>query len=145
MNKYRIIAGGLVTGAIIRLGGVIASMYVENTVAGIPVDTTPEGVHVVRALSFGLLSVLLYALIIPRQGKGRSTALTAGLLVVIIGAVFPPLDVLLGGTYPSQAVLIHMVWNVVMIPLAVLIGCEFYTEERGDAPARGTVASNAAR
>jgi hypothetical protein len=129
VNKYRIIVGGLVTGGIIWLGGIVARMYVEKTVPGIPLDTTPAPVHVIRALSFGLVSVLLYALIIPRQGNGRSSALTAGLLVLIIGAVFPPLDVILGGAYPSQAVLIHMVWNVVLIPLAVVAGCEFYREQ----------------
>jgi hypothetical protein len=111
------------------LGGLIPRLYIANTVAGIPSDSTPAPVHVIRALSYGLVSVLLYALIIPRQGKGRSTALTAGLLVVIIGAVFPPLDVLLGGSYPSQAVLIHMVWNVIFLPIAVVAGCELYRED----------------
>ena len=140
MNKYRIVVGGLVTGGIIWLGGMIARMYVEKIVPGIPSDTTPEPVHVLRALSFGLVSVLLYALIIPRQGEGRSTALTAGLLVLIVGAVFPPLDVLLGGTYPSQAVLMHMVWNVVLIPLAVFVGCGFYREEESHALAESATA-----
>lgn len=129
MNRYRIVAGGLIAGAIIWMGGTIARMYVEKTVRGLPFDSTPQPVHVIRAFSLGLLSVLVYALIIPRQGKGRSTALTAGLLMVIAGAVFPPLDVLLGGTYPSQATLIHMVWNVVMIPFAVLAGCEVYRDD----------------
>ena len=128
MNKNRIIFGGLVAAAIVWIGGSLANDYIRSAVAGLPDDRTPEPVNLVRAIGVGLLSVLLYALIIPRQGKGRSSALTAGLFTYLAGAVFPPFAVLLNGAYPSRAILIQMVWNAFLIPFATLIGCSLYRE-----------------
>lgn len=128
MNKNRIILGGLFGATVIWIGGALVRLYISSSVAGVPSDGTPEAVHVIRAIGLGLLAVLIYALIIPRQGRGISTAVTAGLLTFLAGGVFPPFAALLGGLYPSQAVLIQIVSHAVLIPLAAVAGASLYAE-----------------
>ena len=71
-----------------------------------------------------------YALIVKARGQGIETALTTGMLIFLIGALFPPFAMAMNGSMPGRAFLIYLVWNAGGIPLATLAGAQFYREQR---------------
>lgn len=128
MNRNRIVISGLTAGVFILGMNMLSLEYASAHVASLRADTNPLSFHIVRSLLLGLVSMLLYAIIAKARGHGTETALTTGLLVFMIGALFPPYALGSNGSVPDQALLIYIVWNAVGIPLATFAGARFYRE-----------------
>ncbi|HUQ47105.1 MAG TPA: hypothetical protein VM053_02550 [Gemmatimonadaceae bacterium] len=128
MNRNRIIGSGLAAGVFILGTNVLVAEYVARHVANVPADSTPFGVYVGRMLILGVVAMLLYAIISKARGMGNETALTTGILVFLIGVLFPPFSVSMNGAMPGRALLLYIVWNAIGIPIATLAGAQFYRE-----------------
>ena len=134
MNRNRIIISGLAAGVFILGMNMLSPEYAVGHVANLTADNNPLSFHVVRSFALGFVSMLLYAILAKARGHGNETALTTGLLVFMIGVLFPPYALGSNGRIPDQALLIYIVWNVIGIPLATLAGAQFYREQRGALP-----------
>jgi hypothetical protein len=107
------------------------------------IETDASVENVLRSLFLGVISTLLYAIIANARGQGIDSALTTGMLVFLIGVLFPPFAMAMGGSmpgraYPHLSLLIYIVWNAGAIPLATLAGAQFYREQLApmESPAR---------
>jgi hypothetical protein len=123
MNNRLVLMGGLATGALVASGQTLLLL-----VPGMEPSGMPLAVSVLRSLLLGCGCVLLYAALLPRFGPGVRTALTAGVFVFLAGVLFPPFEFALrdGG---GRDLLIAVVWNAVLVPLATLAGASVYREE----------------
>jgi hypothetical protein len=128
MNGNRIVVGGVAAGVIILGANMLVADYIAANVANVPADATPFAVHLIRSLFLGVGSVLLYAIISKARGAGIETAFTTGLLVFLVGVLFPPFTLAMNGSVPGRALLIYIVWNAVWVPLATAAGAQFYRE-----------------
>lgn len=139
MNTKRIILGGLAAGLIITVGEAILNVLVLGIAQAdthrSPAGGMPIGVFALQCVMLGIGCVLLYAAMRPRLGAGPKSAVTAGLLVFLIGATFPPLALVMPAFSPSRAALVAMIWNAVEIPLATLVGAWIYREQMATWPA----------
>ena len=129
MNRNRIIISGLVAGVFILGMNMMQLEYAAANVANMPAENNPLSFHVVRSFALGLVSMLLYAIIAKARGHGNETAITTGLLVFMIGVLFPPYTLGSNGSVPDQALLIYIVWSAVWIPMATFAGAQFYREQ----------------
>ena len=145
MNAKRILMGGTIAGVMVAGGETLLAMWlVRRDTTGLvaeAVSATPFGIFLLKSFSLGLCCVLLYALIRPRIGAGAKTAITAGLLAFLLGVLFPSFGDTMSGAFPSNLLLISIIWGAVELPIASLLGAYLYQEESGPAP--GSFASNA--
>ena len=126
MNAKRIISCGLLAGAVIVIGEIVRQAILTNAT---PTDSsTPLGVFILRGMSLGIFCLLLYAAVRPRLGAGVRTAVTVGILVFLVGTLFPPFGLTMQAFAPSQVLLETIIWNAVQIPLATLAGAWLYRE-----------------
>jgi hypothetical protein len=137
MNTKRIIAGGLLAGLVINIGETILNVPIigaEFDAAlqslGAPaMSGATIGLFVVMCFLLGILAVWLYAAVRPRLGPGPKTAFTVGLVVYLLGYVFPNVGMIAMGIFPSRLIVISLVWALFEVPLAVLAGAWVYKEE----------------
>ena len=145
MNAKRILIGGTLAGVIVAGGETLLTMWlVRRDTTGLvaeAVSATPLGIFLLRSFSLGLCCVLVYALIRPRVGAGAKTAITAGLLAFLLGVLFPSFGDTMSGAFPSNLLLLSIIWGAVELPIASVLGAYLYQEESGQAP--GSFASNA--
>lgn len=137
MNTKRIIVGGLLAGLIITIGETVLNVLIiakdvqasvhESTMSGMPI-----GVFLLRCSILGIVSVLLYAAMRPRLGPGPKAAITAGILIFLIGTLFPPFGLTMNGGFASRALLIAIIWTAIEIPLAAVAGAWLYQEETSE-------------
>lgn len=153
MNIKRIIVGGLLAGLIISVGETILSMVVigknlQAEMHGSAISAMPIGVFVLRCSLLGIGCVLLYAAMRPRLGPGAKSAVTAGILVFLLGVLFPPFGLTMTGFSPSRVLLVATIWDAIEIPLAAVAGAWLYCEEtsemKRERPWRGNVTDAAA-
>lgn len=138
MNTKRIIVGGLLAGLIITIGETVLNLLiigkdVQASLHQSPMGTTPIGVFVLRCLVLGAVSVLLYAAMRPRLGPGPKSAITAGILVFLIGTLFPAFGLAMNGVFPARALLTAIIWGAIELPLATVAGAWLYREETSEA------------
>ena len=136
INTRGVVVGGLVAGLIINVSEYIlnepvlgARMMAELTAHNLPpVGGSAIAVFVILGFVLGLVLVWLYAAIRPRFGAGPKTAAIAGVLVwfldyfcgsVVLGAL---------GLFPTQLILIGLVWGLVELIVAALVGGRLYSE-----------------
>lgn len=124
MDKTQILLGGLIAGVIIALGEGLRSIVLSAQIS----PSMPLAVLVIRSLTLGLVSVLLYAAMIPRFGSGVKAAAQCGIIVFLIGAAFPPFGMTTNAFPNPNAVLVAMIWNALAIPLATIVGGLAYRE-----------------
>ena len=125
MNPRRVATGGIAAGAILATGGAGLGRFLAESGWA---DPTPRAVVILRAMILGIGCVLLYALIIPRLGAGMKTAATAGLLVFLVGVLFPPFGISMNGAFEARLLLYSVIWNAVLIPVAAMAGGALYRE-----------------
>jgi hypothetical protein len=127
VNTKRILLGGLLAGSVIAVGEVVrqAIMTAEASASG---ASMPMGVFVLRGVSLGIFCVLLYAAVRPRLGAGVKTALTVGVLVFLVGILFPPIGLTMQAFAPARLLLETVIWNAIQLPLATVVGAWLYRE-----------------
>ena len=126
MNAKRIIPCGLLAGAVIVIGEIVRQAILTNAT---PANSSmPSGVFILRGASLGIFCLLLYAAVRPRLGAGVKTAVTVGILVFLVGTLFPPFGLTMQAFAPSQVLLETIIWNAIQIPLATIAGAWLYRE-----------------
>ena len=138
MDAKRVVAGGMAAGVVIGAATVMMNrIMTSRDPTGVDDSAdraTPVGVFVMRSIALGIMCVLLYALIQPKLGEGVKTAVTAGLLVFLVGVLFPSFGYTMNGSFPSRYLLGSIVWSAVVIPCATIVGALLYREkERSEA------------
>ena len=124
MDTTRIILGGLIAGVIIALGEGLRSALLSAQIS----MSMPLPVFVVRCIMLGFGCVLVYAATLPRFGSGVKAAAQCGIIVFLIGAAFPPFGMTTSAFPAPREVLVAMMWNAVVIPLATIAGALAYRE-----------------
>jgi hypothetical protein len=126
VNTKRILLGGLLAGAIIIIGEIARqAIFTDATPAG---GSMPAGVFILRGASLGIFCVLLYAAVRPRLGAGVKTALTVGILVFLVGTLFPPFGLTMQAFAPARLLLEAIIWSAILLPLATVAGAWVYRE-----------------
>jgi len=136
MNYGRIVLGGLLAGLIMNIGEFVlndmvigAQMKAFMTEHGFKDPGTNFMIAAV-GLTFvlGIVAVWLYALIRPRLGAGPKTAALAALILWF--AVYVYCGVINGilFSFPTNALLIGIVWGLVEYIIATVAGAWAYTE-----------------
>jgi hypothetical protein len=127
MNTKRIALGGLVAGLVVVIGEAIRnSIFTEATPTG--GGSMPLGVFILRGLTLGILCMLLYAAVRPRLGAGVKTAVTVGILIFLVGTLFPPFGLTMQAFASAQVLLGTIVWNAIQLPAATVAGAWLYRE-----------------
>ena len=127
MNAKRIIPCGLLAGAVIVLGEVVRQAILTTSSSG-NAGSMPLGVFILRGVSLGIFCLLLYAAVRPRLGPGVKTAVTVGILVFLVGTLFPPFGLTMQAFAPSQLLMETIIWNAIQIPVATVAGAWLYRE-----------------
>lgn len=131
MNTRRILLGGLLAGAVIIIGEIVRQTILSgatSTTGG----SMPSGVFILRGASLGIFCLLLYAAVRPRLGAGVKTALTVGILVFLMGTLFPPFGLTMQAFAPARLLLETIIWNAFQLPLATIAGAWLYRESASE-------------
>lgn len=127
MNTRRILAGGVLAGLVIVIGETVRNAIFADTTSATG-GSMPLGVFILRGVSLGIFCVLLYAAVRPRLGARVKTALIVGILVFLVGTLFPPLGVTMQTFAPARLLLETIIWNAIQLPLASVAGAWVYSE-----------------
>jgi hypothetical protein len=136
INLGRVLLGGFVAGIILNLGefvlnGIILGPHIEADMKRM--NITPPGsgfaaLAVTLTFVFGILAVLLYAMIRARLGPGPKTALlTALILWFCLYAYSGTINMLLINV-PPKLILMILAWGLVEYPIGILAGAALYRE-----------------
>ena len=136
INFGRVLLGGLVAGLVMNIGefllnGVILHNQMEADFKRM--NLTPPGnsfiaVAVGSTFVFGIVAVLLYALIRPRLGPGPKTAFVTALVLWFgIGPYSGMLNMILLSV-PTNLMVMIIAWCLVEYILAILAGAALYKE-----------------
>lgn len=139
INLGRVLIGGLAAGVVLNIGEFILNEPVlgEEWAAAMSARNLPEpgGAeifwYVFMTFVLGLALVYLYAAIRPRYGPGVRTAIYAGLIVWFLVWLWCFGSLGIGGMFPTNIVVITLIWGLVEVPLATVVGAWLYSE--GDA------------
>jgi hypothetical protein len=141
MRIDRILLGGLAT----ALSFVVIEMILEGIVhvlfgineKELLLEAFPRAIlsgaryHIVNIgylLAFCVFITWLYAALIPRFGKGSKTALIAALAFYSVAVLFMINHVNMG-IFPMKSTLLSMLFSLVELPAATVIGARFYRED----------------
>lgn len=138
INWGRVVLGGLLAGLVINIGELIINMGIlgqqwKEAMAALNVTPMSEGpataAFVVLGFLLGIVAVAAYASVRPRFGPGPKTAITAGLLVWFLAALYPTVGVIPMNMFPARLLIYSMVWTFFELPIATLVGAWLYKEE----------------
>lgn len=142
MSAGGVIKGGLLAGLVINVGefllnGVIIAQPWEEAMAAMGAQQGPAAMtlYVVGAFVMGVVALWLYAAARPRLGAGPMTAVKVGLVVWLMAWAWPILGWMAMGIVPQNILWISLVWGLVEVPLAVVVGAWIYKEEGAAAAA----------
>lgn len=136
INARGVVVGGLVAGLIINvseyilnepvLGAAItAALAVHNLP---PVGGNAIAMFVVLGFVLGIVLVWLYAAIRPRFGPGPQTAAKAGVVVWFLDYFCGAISFAVLGIFPTQLLAIALLWGLVELVVAGLVGGRLYSE-----------------
>ena len=136
INLGRVVLGGLLAGLIINIGEFLLNEIVlkaqwEEAMRALnlaPAGGSAIAVFVIGGFVSGLLMIWLYAAVRPRIGAGPTTAVMVGLIVWVLGCLLALMPPLLTGVLPARVVWTVILWDVVELPLAAVIGAWPYKE-----------------
>ena len=136
INLGRVLLGGIVAGLIINLGevvlnGIILAPHMEADMKRMGITPPGNGFAVLAVgltFIFGIVAILLYAMIRARLGPGPKTALlTALILWFCLYAYCGTINMLLINVSP-KLILMILAWGIVEYPLGILAGAALYKE-----------------
>ena len=84
-------------------------------------------VNISYLLAFCVFIIWLYAALIPRFGAGAKTAMIAAFAFYFVAVLFMINHVNMA-IFPQKPVLLSMLFSLIELPLATLIGSRFYRE-----------------
>ncbi len=136
INFGRVLLGGIVAGLLINVGevvlnGIILRPHIEADLKRM--GLTPPGtgfglLAVGLTFIFGILAVLLYAMIRSRLGPGPKTALILALVLwFCLYAYCGTINMLLISV-PPKIILMILGWGLIEYPLGILAGAALYKE-----------------
>jgi hypothetical protein len=146
MNTKKVVVGGVIAGIVLVvidfiLNGVIFAdrMKAEMDAFKPGLSSAMEGssamtVFIICDLVMGLVLVWTYAAIRPRFGPGPKTAVTAALMIWIVGGVLMSNYLMIGMMSMGSWWMYAIAWLVNLV-IATMIGARFYTEEGAPAMA----------
>jgi hypothetical protein len=128
--------GGIVTGIILTIGefvlnDIILGPHIEADMKRMGI-TPPGGgfaaLAVTLTLIFGIVAILIYAMMRARLGPGPKTALlTALILWFCLYAYSGTINMLLINV-PPKLILMILGWGLIEYPLGILVGASLYKE-----------------
>lgn len=137
INIGRVIMGGLLAGVVINvlefllneaiLGDQWAAAMEEMNRAA-PTGAGTMIAFIIWGFVLGIGLVWLYAAVRPRFGPGPRTAVVAGLIVWFFAWFLGFGSTILVGMFPTNLVLIILVWELIEVPIATAIGAWLYQE-----------------
>jgi hypothetical protein len=139
INWGRVFLGGLLAGVVINIGeflfhAVIFKDDMAEAMRAMGRDPatvmTGNAIVVWNILGFlgGIMAVWLYAAIRPRFGAGAKTALIAGVAFWVIYRFFAAIAEMNMGMYSQKLIMTGLVWGLVEIGIATLVGAWLYKE-----------------
>ncbi|MGH9318425.1 MAG: hypothetical protein ACRD3V_00825 [Vicinamibacteria bacterium] len=141
INSGRVILGGLVAGLVMNVSEAVlhavvlaedgAKLLEDWKALGLNVEMAPTLLLWLIGITFvlGILAVWTYAAIRPRFGAGPSTAICAGLAVWAMSYLYAGVYVHAGIVIvPTKLTWLPVVWGLVEIPVATLLGAWLYRE-----------------
>ena len=136
INTRGVVVGGLVAGLIINvseyilnepvLGAQMASQLTAHNLP--PIGGNAIAVFVILGFLLGLVLVWLYAAIRPRFGAGPKTAAIAGGLVWFLDYFCGAIGFGALGLFPTNLIIIALVWGLIELIVAALVGARLYSE-----------------
>jgi len=84
-------------------------------------------VNIAYLLTFCVFVIWLYAALIPRFGVGSKTALIAALAFYLVALLFM-INHLNMGIFPLKSILLSVLFSLIELPAATVIGSRFYRE-----------------
>ena len=136
INFPRVLLGGLVAGFIINAGeftlnAILLRPHIEADMKRM--NLTPPGngfavLAVALTFVFGILAVLLYAMIRSRLGPGPKTALVIALILWFCVYAYSGTVNMMLISVPTRLILMILAWGIVEYPLGVLAGAALYKE-----------------
>lgn len=137
INMARVVLGGLAAGLVINIGeillnGVFLAADMNAAMARLqlpPVGAAAVGVFMVLGFALGIAMVWLYAAIRPRFGAGSATALYAAASTWGLAYVYPSIGMAMMGLFPTRLITIGLVWGLIELSVAALVGAWLYREQ----------------
>ena len=136
INFGRVLLGGFVAGLIINIGevvlnGIILAPHIEADMKRMGITPPGNGFAVLAVgltFIFGIIAILIYAMMRARLGPGPKTALlTALILWFCLYAYSGTINMLLINV-PPKLILMILAWGIVEYPLGILAGAALYKE-----------------
>jgi hypothetical protein len=136
INWGRMIVGGLVAGLLMNAGEFVLNQLILKT----QWDAVMNALHlpppgsgamawfIVGGFLGGTLTLWLYAAIRPRFGPGPKTAALAGFFVWTLACFLAMMPPMVTGVLPPQVAWTAILWELVEVPLAAVVGAWFYQE-----------------
>lgn len=138
INWKRTVVAGLVTGAVLNVGEFVVEPLMgpqmEDFFKRLGLSVPGEAAMLplaISALALGVLSIWLYAAILPRYGAGLMTATIAGAAVWALSCLLPNIVMLAFGLYTTRLFWLATIWPLVETVVAVAIGSRIYRERSG--------------
>ena len=136
INISKVLIGGLLAGLVINIGEYLLNevLLAEQWAAVSAARKLPpqEGSMIVWFIIWGFVIgigiTMLYAAIRPRCGAGPKTAICAGLCVWFFTWVMGFGSTAILGVFPWGVVVWSLIWGIVEVPLAALVGAWIYAE-----------------
>ncbi len=138
MNWKRIILAGLVAGLVINVSEAILNIPVLGndwaeamSALGKPKEFSSQQIGLFNLMGFlsGIALVWLYAAIRPRYGAGPRTAICAGSTMWLLTYLLPAIGQIALDLWPIGAMITALVWGLVEMIVAGLVGGWLYREE----------------
>lgn len=136
INVGRVLLGGLVAGVVYNIGEAILNMKILAQAMqefGQKFNIPPADGGFIAKMTllmfvFGIVTVLLYALILPRLGAGAKTAVVAGVLVWFLSFFYAGVLNSLLGLFAPGPTMTALIWELGEAILAAVAGARFYKE-----------------
>jgi len=136
INTRGVIVGGLAAGLVINISESILNVPVlgaelEAAMAARnlpPVSGAAVAVFLVLGFVLGILLVWLYAAMRPRFGAGPGTATIAAVVVWFLAYFWSTIGMGVTGMFPARLLVIGVVWGLVELLIAGLVGGRLYSE-----------------
>lgn len=136
INFGRVLLGGFVAGLILNIGefvlnDIILGPHIEADMKRMGITPPGNGfavLAVAMTFMFGILAVLLYAMIRPRLGPGPKTALIIALILWFCLYAYSGTINMLLINVPPKLILMILAWGIIEYPLGILAGAALYKE-----------------
>jgi hypothetical protein len=143
INYGRVVLGGLLAGVVLTVLEFVLNEPILGDRWAAAMEslglTEPEGAgimiaYVVWNFLLGIALVWFYAAMRPRFGPGPMTAVVTGLAVWFVVWFLAFGGTAIGGMFPTNLVVIVLIWEFFEVPIATLAGAWLYQEGAGAAP-----------